>query len=224
MNSGEPSQLDAGPRQPAPSPVLANAPLQRPTLRLQDGDIILEDAALPPAAASRDVNGPFANTPHDPSGVPNNLSSPATPATLALGQMMVNSSQITFNSLQPQLSRDNTNRSAAATPEPRNNGIGSFRLYFDAEPGRGGSSRTKTTELTSSNVQQLTKQAGEPGKASTTERMWKWLADAGPPYDVQPSVGVATRPAQAAASQQSSKLGTQKSSKGGLFACFKCFS
>jgi hypothetical protein len=75
----------------------------------------------------------------------------------------------------------------------------------------------RTTELTASNVQQLTKQqhSTESSKAGSTERMWRWLQDAGPPYDVHPSVGVSTMPSL---NQTNGKSGIK------LLACFKCFS
>jgi len=224
---------------PGAAPVSA-APLgQRPTLRMQDGDIILEDGALgtlPP--------GPFTSTPnsHTPLEDHHNTAataaadlgkSPATPlpADQTISSplnpiMMVHSSQLTINSLQPQpgkLPTSNNNGSGAASPtaEPDRSatpggGVGSFRLHFDmVDSARG--AKYRTTELTSSNVQQFTKQhhGSESSKAGSSERMWRWLQDAGPPYDVHPSVGVSTK---APLNKTHGKSGLK------LLACFKCFS
>jgi hypothetical protein len=221
---------------------LSAAPLgQRPTLRMQDGDIILEDGAL--AAGVAVAPSPFASA-----ATPNNHTaldqqeqqqqlddlgkSPATPLPLGgegdLSPMMVmHSSQLTVNSLQAQPSKpptfnNNGAGSGAPTPTPdqarsaTGGGVGSFRLHFDVvESVRG--AKYRTTELTASNVQQLTKQqyGGESSKTSTTERMWRWLQDAGPPYEVHPSVGVPLKPP---IHPTNAKSGTE------FFACFKCFS
>ncbi|KAH7622697.1 hypothetical protein Ndes2526B_g03532 [Nannochloris sp. 'desiccata'] len=213
------------------------APLgQRPTLRMQDGDIILEDGALKTLEPS-----PFAST------TPNNHTSlehhyhttadlgksPATPlpadpthTSPLTPMMMLHSSQFTINSLQAQPSRPptfNNGGSGAPTPTPEparsattGGGVGSFRLHFDVVESVHGA-KYRTTELTASNVQQLTKQqyGNESSKAGTTERMWRWLKDAGPPYDVHPSVGVSSKlPLNQANRKSGIKLST----------CFKCFS
>jgi hypothetical protein len=229
---------------PAP---LSAAPLgQRPTLRMQDGDIILEDGAL--RAGGLLASSPFAsNTQKNDNSLGKSPVTPlpplppgTAPAAAAGGgdihnntnnnahtpMMMVHSSQITVNSLQAQPSRPATfagGGSGAPTPTPpeparsaTGAGVGSFRLHFDVvESVRG--AKYRTTELTASNVQQLTKQqyGGESSKTSTTERMWRWLADAGPPYEVNPSIGVSSKPPL---HQTNGNSGIK------LFACFKCFS
>ena len=225
---------------------LSAAPLgQRPTLRMQDGDIILEDGALgtgtqlaPSPFQSNNHNNPLEQQHHRSGGdnATTNLGkSPATPplppgvtagvtgdVNNPLNQPMItlHSSQLTLNSLTPQISRPPTFGGSAgptATPEPARSaggGVGSFRLHFDVvESVRG--AKYRTTELTASNVQQLTKQqyGGESSKASTTERLWRWLADAGPPYEVHPSIGVSSKPP---IHRTNGTTGSK------LFSCFKC--
>jgi hypothetical protein len=235
-----------------PTPLSAAAPLgQRPTLRMQDGDIILEDGSLVATGGSGGggvlAASPFASTPnnnHTPAAVADEQKynsdaidvgkSPVTPLPPGISadqspMMIHQSSQLTSISLQAQPSRLATtfdNGSGVPTPTPEQarsatrsatgGGVGSFRLHFDVvESVRG--AKYRTTELTASNVQQLTKQqyGGESSKASTTERMWRWLADAGPPYEVHPSVGVPSKPPLRQ---------TSTDSRIKLPSCFSCFS
>ena len=201
-------------------------PLQRPTLRVQDGDIIVEDAA-PNFLVDGDAQIP--TTAYVSAAQPQPQPSPITPApTQGLSALspVHQSSQITLNSLHPQLSRENTHPSGGggghsppdAGTSSRPNGVGSFRLHFEAQSVPGGGAKIRTTELTASNVQQLAKQSGEPWRYSTTERLWRWLEDAGPPYDVQPSVGVGARTAQ----QPSIASSQSGAGRGWFTSCFRC--
>lgn len=48
--------------------------------------------------------------------------------------------------------------------------------------------------LTEENISYQNKLAQYSGRADPAERMWRWLEEAGPPYDVQPSLGVPSAP------------------------------
>lgn len=224
MTSSEPVQSSAD--RPTIPPVTAQPPLQRPTLRVQDGDIIVEDAAPNLDGDAQVPTAYVSTTQRQPPPEP----SPVTPApTPGVGLSTLSpvhqSSQITLNSLNPQLSRDNTHPNGGGHSPPdgatsRPNGVGSFRLHFETQAIPGVGAKLRTTELTAANVQQLAKQSGEPWRFSTNERLWQWLEDAGPPYDVQPSVGVGSRTAQ------QPSIASSQSGAGGpgrwFSSCFRC--
>ena len=113
----------------AASPHLTDAPLQRPTLRVQDGDIILEEAE--PSSASAVLATPDVRALSFPR-TPGAGASPATPVpTLDLSQLRQYSSRKTT---QTQGTQDNVGSRSRSTlrptPEPiktAGNGIGSFR-------------------------------------------------------------------------------------------------
>jgi len=70
--------------------------------------------------------------------------------------------------------------------------------------------------LTIDNIKRFAKSGGggEQSRSDSAARMWLWLADAGPPYDAQPSVGVNTCPLPKSSSQSKSRR---------YFSCFRCF-
>lgn len=51
------------------------------------------------------------------------------------------------------------------------------------------------------------------------ERMWRWLEDAGPPYEGSPSVGVPTK----ALAPGPDALESTRPRSSGRFWCFSCF-
>lgn len=225
MTSNEPTPISAD-RPTVPVVAAGQSPLQRPTLRVQDGDIIVEDAA-PNLDGDAQVQTAFVSaTQRQPPPVePCPVTPTATPGVgLSTLSPVHQASQVTLNSLHPQLSRDNTHPSGGHSPPDgatsRPNGVGSFRLHFETQSIPGGGAKLRTTELTAANVQQLAKQSGEPWRFSTNERMWRWLEDAGPPYDVQPSVGVGSKTAQ------QPSIASSQSGAGGpgrwIASCFRC--
>ena len=77
-----------------------------------------------------------------------------------------------------------SSRLLPSLPPPR-------RLRLDLLPPPGGqgvgSQAPTASALTADNIQLLTKDP-QVGKTDPVERMWRWLAEAGPPYDSSPSV------------------------------------
>ena len=254
------------PQEPSSSAVLSGAgPLQRPTFvrDVEDGDIILEDAAGPSTTTAEQhhhqqqrISSPF-EAGSAPQSDKNTANEAASGATRNGRPPHLDSSRLTLASMKVNLSRDETRSSPnidkTSSHKVNDNRLGSFRVAVAGESGDDGgraaastsenssastsNNKPRIAELTPANVQLLAKQNHESGRSSSTERMWRWLADAGPPYEAQPSVGVASsKPAQLPPPVSSVKSGvggggvvgggvsgSGKASRLRLFSCFKCF-
>jgi len=206
-------------------------PLQRPTIRVQDGDIILEDAA------PVEQHGGHLDTPN---GYELSLEAPGLGETKSFGENAtpVHANLNVVRSMQTSALTKNI-----VTPHPDSrpplvlnagDSAAQRKIYHQGpkmEPieklafEKNAIARNENFKLTISNVQQYTDLTQDDGRSSTAERVRVWLQDAGPPYEVQPSVGVPTRGSHNFVSGFTNRDGPPK--RGGHLSwlgCFRCIS
>lgn len=209
---------------------IRSPPLQRPTIRVQDGDIILEDAAPVEHGVHLDTPNGYDLSLEAP-GPAFDITTPPPPPpphaklnvvhTVHTSALANNTVVPHHNSQSPKVlnSGDSTVRSARnhrLKLEPKLE-----KMAFEQNTVM----RNDNFKLTLSNVQQYTDLIRDEGRASTAERIRIWLQDAGPPYDVQPSVGVPTKGSHNFVSGFTNRNGPPK--RDGHFrwlSCFRCIS
>eukprot|EP00887_Chlorella_sp_A99_P001771 scaffold19.g1771.t1 len=214
------------------------APLSKPTLRVQGGDIILEETAASPQHRSTAGGGDETFASRGPTrslstlepGASGGRHAAAAAAAAALAgadapggpafsrqttgdtgrAAAAGSRPTTFQNLN--LSADAGGGEAGPRPPGMNGGDAphnhhhhhhhhSQHRHHEGEGGAGSSSEAVAasrakyrTSLTEENVAYQNKLAQYSGRVDPAERMWRWLEEAGPPYDVQPSLGVPPPP------------------------------
>lgn len=224
------------------------APLAEPVLRLQDGEIILEEAhAVSPAAVHGEapIDSPLQqhnrwqqqsqqrqqqHTPLHSQAADYSSSRELTrPPTHSQEQLLVASFSATAVA-QPSFAQ-NTIPSGAGDPAAalglpnggdRRAQQGEAAADDDAATSSEQTSRLRhRPTLTQENVTHMQKLEQYSTREDPTERMWRWLEQAGPPYDSSPSVGI---PAKGTA-RGSGSLGSGGSRKdgGARLWCFACF-
>ena len=225
--SDEPPAMTAALAAAAPQLATA-APLAKPTLRVQGGDIILEDATSPQAASA--PQGAFASQPGG-SGLADGDGA-ARPSAVADAQQQQQQQQQGDVMLGPRLMRKMTSgdasRALAASRQSTQQvgvpaavaaaagpgGAAEAAVHrLQHQQGADGALATATAEaagrgplpvarhrstLTEENVAYANKLGQYSGRADPAERMWRWLEGSGPPFDVQPSLGVPPPPSRSA--------------------------
>lgn len=211
QNSPPPEQEPAPGAQPHTPAV---APLAKPTVRVQGSEIIIEDAGSPPHTAQ-----------HQGFDI-----SRTTTATLRV--------QPPASRATPPVSRDRLLSGSAAEQPPSNRpldqqqqqrpavaGASAHRepgpASTPADPGSAARAaaaallRPYNSTLTEENVAYLNKLDQVRGRGDAAERLWRWLDGAGPPYDVEPSMGLTPKVGGPPAARPSEKRRS--------FCCFGCF-
>lgn len=267
-----------------------NAPLQRPTMRLQDGDIILEDADDPAEARLSTPGTSMARprsssplfhdaTPQPPMSTGQSLQhppqfgvSPVPALDLSLLKQRKSSSKLSHNNTASNNHTTHVNSNdvkirsisnASRFRTPNDTNIGSFKLptieadtppnddpkkktiggldsidaimiprdYPSGASKKNAAENVPIKELTLENVEELAARMTESNKAIATERLWRWLTDAGPPYEGHASLGVSSlKPMRTGGGSKSFGKGNLYSGgdsvgrKGVFASCFGCFS